>query len=194
MAGRGMADQYDEPELPAEGTHAYYHHAFTVMEQPDGWCHVRWNRDTQVGTPIYDARFDRVEDFMESVACVAKDGKEFHIKPDGTPAYEARYIEVLEFRYGAAVVRDERGWFHINHAGEAMIEKRYADSYMFFEGVASVTEDGKDFHIDLNGKALYAERYDFAEPFQHEGFAFVEIGFGPDKERFKIDKTGKRIA
>lgn len=65
---------------------------------------------------MYD--YDYVGDFHEGLACVKKNGKQFHIKLDGTPAYKQIYDFVGDFSKRLARVIENGKEYYINQRGE----------------------------------------------------------------------------
>jgi len=101
--------------------------------------------------------YDEIYEYVNGVAIVELDGKEFHIDKNGNPLYEERYDWVSEYD-DIILVNIDHKWFHMDNEGNPLYEERYDLISRFDDTDTALVQLGdKEFYIDLNGKKVEGE-------------------------------------
>jgi len=123
------------------------------------------------------ARYERVDAFVEGMAMVSKDGKYGFINRAYQEVIPPVYLTANDFSDGLAVVEVEDSlaassgasfWIFIDKSGKQAIPDRYEDIlYAFSEGLAVVRKGDKRMVIDKKGEVVMDVTSNLVLPFKH---------------------------
>jgi len=142
----------------------------------------------RTGKLVIEPRFDRAEDFAESMGAVLLNGKWGFMDATGNVVITPQFDEVGQFYEGLCAVRTGDKWTFVDKAGSLVGKDSYDSVLPFSQGLAAVKVGGKWGFVNREARMVIKPTFDGAWSF-NDGLAPVKLG---GKWGY-VDKTGKVV-